>query len=178
MAAKKNTSAAKSNTVKIKLDDTVSLLVNSNVFGELIYRNLKTGDEYRWKNMGDVQSLYVSDIRAMKFSQKRFLEENWLLISGFENPDEEQETLKIQDIYEALQISQYYKPALTKEDLDRIFTWSKEEVRQKLSNLSPTMKETIIIRANELIQEGTLDSISKVHVLEEVLNTELASSQP
>lgn len=166
----------KTSSPKLKLDDAVTLLVTSNVFGELIYQNHKTGDEYRWKDLGDTQSLYVSDIRAMKITQKRFLEDNWIVITGIENPEEELASLEIPALYEALQIAQYYRLPVNQEELDQIFALPNEALRTRLTNLSTTMKETIIIRANELIREGILDSISKVRVLEEVLNTELASS--
>jgi hypothetical protein len=41
--------------------------------------------------------------------------------------------------------------------------------------MTQTIKESLIVHANELIKSGILDSISKVKSLEEVLNCELAS---
>lgn len=160
---------------KLKLNDNVSILVASNIFGELIYVNHKTGDKYTWENMGDVQSLYVSDIRAMKSNQRKFLEENWIVIIGIADTSEEYENVDLAEIYEALQISNYYKEFLCPSNLNDVFNWSVDEIRNKVSKMPTSTKETIAIRANELIKAGIIDSISKVKVLEEVIGCELAS---
>lgn len=160
---------------KLKLDDNVSLLVSSNRFGELIYINHKTGDKYAWENMGDVQSLYVSDIRAMKSNQRKFLEDNWVFINGIADSSEEYENVDVTEIYEALQISNYYKDFLCPTNLNDVFNWSVADIRNKVSKMPVSTRETIAIRANELIRAGIIDSIAKVKVLEEVIGCELAS---
>lgn len=160
---------------KLKLDDNVSLLVSSNIFGELIYINHKTGDKYTWENMGDVQSLYVSDIRAMKSNQRKFLEQNWIVIDGIADTSEEYEGVDVTEIYEALQISNYYKNFLCPSNLNDVFNWSVEDIRNKVPKMPVSTRETIAIRANELIKSGIIDSIAKVKVLEEVIGCELAS---
>jgi hypothetical protein len=162
---------------KIKLDDNVSLLVSSNVFGILTYVNHKTGDIYRWNNMGEVQSLYVSDIRAMKSNQRRFLEENWILIEGIADKDEVYDDVNIEDVYEALQISHYYSETLCPKNLNDIFNWSAADIKLKVPKMTQTVKESLIVRANELIKQGILDSIAKVKALEEVLDCELTSPE-
>jgi len=160
---------------KLRLDDSVSILVSSNVFGLLTYINHKTGDKYQWSKIGEVQSLYVSDIRAMKSNQQRFLEENWILIDGIADLDEEYEDVDIDDVYEALQISHYYKNRLCPKDIGEIFNWSASDIKAKVPKMTQTVKESLIVRANELIKSEVLDSISKVKALEEALNCELAS---
>ncbi|WP_395546716.1 MULTISPECIES: hypothetical protein [unclassified Lacrimispora] len=160
---------------RLKLDDNVSLLVASNRFGELIYINHKTGDKYTWENMGDVQSLYVSDIRAMKSNQRKFLEDNWILINGIADTSDEYVDVDVTEIYEALQISNYYKDFLCPSNLNDVFNWSVDDIRNKVSKMPVSTKETIAIRANELIKAGIIDSIAKVKVLEEVIGCELAS---
>lgn len=169
------TTETKKSKKKLRLDDTVSILVSSNVFGLLTYVNHKTGDKYQWSKIGEVQSLYVSDIRAMKSNQQRFLEENWILIEGIADLDEEFEGVDIDDVYEALQISHYYKNRLCPKDIGEIFNWSASEIRAKVPKMTQTVKESLIVRANELIKAEILDSIAKVKALEEVLGCELAS---
>ena len=47
---------------------------------------------------------------------------------------------------------------------------------KKYIKLMPaTIRETIAVRANDKIKDGSLDSISKVKTLEEILGCELAS---
>ena len=128
---------------KLKLDDSVSILVSSNVLGLLTYVNHKTGDKYQWNKIGEVQSLYVSDIRAMKSNQQRFLEENWILIEGIADLDEEYEGVDIDDVYDALQISHYYKNRLCPKDIGEIFNWSSSDIKAKVPKMTQTVKESI-----------------------------------
>jgi hypothetical protein len=173
--AKPTTESQVSARKKLKLDDNVSLLVSSNIFGELIYINHKTGDKYTWENMGDVQSLYVSDIRAMKSNQRKFLEQNWIVIDGIADTSDDYEGVDVTEIYEALQISNYYKNFLCPSNLNDVFNWSVDDIRNKVPKMPVSTRETIAIRANELIKAGIIDSIAKVKVLEEVIGCELAS---
>lgn len=160
---------------KLKLDDSVGILVASNVFGLLTYVNHKTGDKYQWEKMGDIQTLYVSDIRAMKSNQQKFLEDNWILIEGMADIDETYEDVETDDIYEALQISHYYNNRLCPNNLGDIFNWSVSEIKAKVPKMNTGIKESLVVRANELIKSGVLDSISKLKAFEEVLGCELAA---
>ncbi|MDF2884226.1 MAG: hypothetical protein K0R54_4793 [Clostridiaceae bacterium] len=160
---------------KIRLDDSVGISVASNVFGLLTYINHKTGDKYQWDKIGDVQTLYVSDIRAMKSNQQKFLEENWILIEGIADLDEAYEDVELDDIYEALQISHYYNNRLCPKNIGDIFNWSVADIKAKVPKMNTTVKESLAIRANELIKSGVLDSISKLKAFEEVLGCELTA---
>lgn len=161
---------------KLKLDDNVLISVKSNVFGKLIYINHKTGDKTIWENFGEVQPLSVGDLRAMKGAQLSFFKENWISIDGIEEADDSYENVEPEEIYEALQISQYYSEMLCPKDINIVFNWSASDIKNKLPRMTKSVKESIMIRANELIKEGILDSISKVKAIEEVLGCELASS--
>ena len=61
------------------------------------------------------------------------------------------------------------------DDIGEIFNWSPDKIREILPKLTSSMKTSVIIRANELIENGTLDSISRVKAIEESLNCVLAS---
>ena len=160
---------------KIKFSDDTLISVKSNVFGTLIYINHKTGDEVRWDNFGETQTLSVGDLRAMKAKQLAFYKENWIVFEGIEDSSEEYEDIDVQDIYDVLQVSQYYKNYLCPNDLNEVFNWTTIEMRNKIPRMTKSVREAIAIRANELITEGILDSMSKVKTLEEILNCQLAS---
>lgn len=160
---------------KIKFSDDTVISVESNVVGALIYINHKTGDEVRWDNFGETQTLSVGDLRAMKAKQLAFYKENWIVFEGIEDSSEEYEDIDVQDIYDVLQVSQYYKDYLCPNDLNEVFNWTTTEMRNKIPRMTKSVREAIAIRANELITEGILDSMSKVKTLEEILNCQLAS---
>lgn len=162
---------------KLKLDDDVVISVKSNVFGELIYINHKTGDETKWEKMGQTQPLTVGDLRAMKAKQLTFFKENWITIDGIEDADANFENVEVDEIYDALQISQYYKDYICPDNLNVVFNWGVDEIKNKLPRMTKSVKESIAVRANELIKDGILDSISKLKALEEVLGCSLASPE-
>lgn len=162
---------------RLKLDDEVLISVKSNVFGGLTYINHKSGDETKWENFGETQPLSVGDLRAMKAKQLSFFKENWITIDGIEEADDEFDDIEDSEIYEALQVSQYYSEYLCPKNINHIFNWTTEDMRNKIPRMTKSVKESVLIRANELIKEGILDSISKVKALEEVLGCELASSE-
>ena len=160
---------------KLVLKDDDELLVKSNVFGGLLYINHKTGDETNWADQGDVQPMSARDLKDMKAKQLSFYTENW--ISIIDSDDVDFNVYTINDIYDALQVGRYYKDTVIPNDLDEIFTWSIDEMKTKIKLMPVTIRETIIIRANDKIKDGTLDSISKVKAIEEVLGCELASPE-
>lgn len=162
---------------RLKLDDDVLLSVKSNVFGRLIYINHKNGDEIQWEEYGEVQPLSVGDLRAMKAKQPDFFKENWITIIGIESADDDYDNVDISEIYDSLMISQYYQKSECPNDLNDIFNWSTDKIRETLPKMTSSVKTSIIIRANELIENGSLDSIAKVKAIEESLNCTLTSPE-
>ncbi len=170
-----NTEKVTKTKERLVLKDTDEVVVKSNVFGELIYINDRTGDQIVWENYGDEQVLSAKDIRDMKAKQQSFFKEGWISIIDSNCVNFDEYTLK--DVYDALQIGRYYADDLVSFDLDTVFTLSEDALRKKVTNMSNTVKRTVIIRANDKIKDGSLDSIKKVKMLEEVLGCELTSPE-
>lgn len=163
------------NKQNIKIGDDVILSVKSNVAGELIYINHKTGDETHWTEYGDVQTLKAGDIRAMKAKQPKFLTDNWIAVEGIEDADDNYDDVDVFAILEALGILQYYRDNFYPQNINEVFNWKEEEMRNKIPSMPKTIKDTLIISANELISNGILDSMRKIKTLEEILGCELMS---
>lgn len=158
---------------RLLLNDNDEVVVRSNVFGELIYINDRTGSETFWDNCGEEQVLSAKDIKDMKAKQQTFFKEDWVTIVDAPSVDFEEYTMK--DVYESLQIGKYYKDNDPFGDIDSIFSMNESKMKQFVSEMTETAKRSLIICANDKIKNGTLDSISKVKLLEEVLGCELAS---
>ena len=93
--------AVKSKT--IKLDDTLRVVVQSNVHGGLIFINRRTGDKTEWDNFGDKQTLTMGDLRSMKGSQRAFFENNWIFVDSID--EEGYEDVTPEDVYKALELN-------------------------------------------------------------------------
>ncbi len=97
------------------------------------------------------------------------------IIKGDTSGDFDEYTMK--EVYDALQIGRYYNDSLVSFNMDDIFTMSEDALRKKVSTMSESVKRSAIIRANDKIKDGSLDSIKKVKLLEEVLGCELTSPE-
>lgn len=149
-----------------------NVLVRSNCFGQLIYVSTKTRQQIEWDNTTTPQYMSLDELLVMRNSQKKFFESAWVAIDGFVDK-EYADLFSVEDILDYLQVKQYYKNALCPENIDNLFTMSPEEIEKRIVNSSSNSKDMIIIRANEFIQSGKLDSLKVITALEKALNCEL-----
>lgn len=154
-----------------KLDDSVLITVKSNVFGELLYINSRTGDKFTWSGCGDVQDLSVGDIRAMKGTQRAFFENQWIILTGIDEPG--YEDISAEEIYKILMLSQYYKNIVDPDNYTAIFSWDLPKMKEAVNSMSAASKMNLVVAANTCIVNGTLDSLKKIKALEECLGCEL-----
>lgn len=155
----------------VKLDDSVLISVKSNTFGGLIYVNPRTGDKTEWNGCGDVQTLTMGDLRAMKGTQRAFFENQWIYIVGVDEGGYEEVTSE--DIYKSLMVTQYYKNILDPDNYAEMFSWEPTRIKEAVSMMSDGAKMNLVVAANTSIEDGTLDSLRKIQILEECLGCEL-----
>lgn len=164
-AAKKTAVPAK------KLDDSVLVYVQSNTYGGLTYVDKHNGDMTEWSNVGDVQTMTMGSLRSMKSTQRAFFENQWIFVLGIAESGYEDVTPD--DIYKALMVTQYYSGVLGFGDINSMLSWDADKIRSVVSKMSSGAKTNIVVAANTAIKDGSLDSLRKIHVLEEVLECEL-----
>lgn len=152
---------------KVKLDDSFQVKVRSNVMGELIYINSRTGDETRWSKCGEIQILSLADLRAMKATQISFFKNQWIIIIGY--ADEFETKASCADIYNMLGIAQYYKEFVDPADYKSIIGWTKDQIKEKVSMLNDGAKQNMKVAINEFIERGILDSLQKINAFGEAL---------
>ena len=155
----------------VKLDDSVLISVKSNTFGGLLFVNPRTGDKTEWSGCGDVQTLTMGDLRAMKGTQRAFFESQWIFIVGVDESGYDDVTAE--DIYKNLMVTQYYKNILDPDNYIEIFSWEPQRIKEAISMMSDGAKMNLVVAANTCIEDGTLDSLRKIQVLEECLGCEL-----
>lgn len=158
-------------TEPVKLDDTLRVIVQSNVHGGLIFINQRTGDKTEWDHFGEKQTLTMGDLRSMKGSQRAFFENNWIFVDGIDEAGYEDVTPE--DVYKALMVTQYYKDTLTPDNFGAFFRMDAREIKEKIRHMSSAAKTNLIVAANDGIRSGTLDSLRAIHAIEEALGCEL-----
>lgn len=131
------------------------------VMGNLIYKsNLNPGYIVEWTEFGEVQEIEYRELVAMRGTQRKFFENNWILIEDA-------------DVLHKLGVERYYKNALTTENFDSVFRMSPDNIRAKVPGLSSGTKEAIRIKAIKMIKDGTFDSRSAIKALGDALGCDL-----
>lgn len=129
--------------------------------GVLIYKSqLNPGYTVEWDCFGDVQELEYRELVSMRGNQRRFFEENWILI---DDPA----------VIKKLGVERYYKNSLTTDNFDAVFTMPAEKIKKIVPTLPGGTKDAIASEAKKKIETGELDSRSAIKALEESLSVEL-----
>lgn len=158
--------------VNIKnIPGNTSLWVRSNCYGELQYISVN-GLKLKWESFGMRRKMTFEELNTMRNNAPRFYEKNWIIIEGFEDESYD-ELYSVQEVLEFLQVSEYYKAYLCPKNIDDVFKLKPEDILKKVPNMSSGVKSSILIRANELIENGTIDSLSIINALEKSLQCEL-----
>ena len=144
---------------KIDLDQLVSC--RNVTMGNLIYVSRKTGLQTLWMNYGDEEYLDVGELLTMKASQPKFLSEPWLIIDD-------------EDVVEYLGLKHLYAKLTEVENIDKFFEKSHEEIKSIIGKLPNGTKGSIITRARQLVEEGSLYDNRKIKVLEDSLKIDLS----
>ena len=156
---------------RVNISDSSLINIKSNTFGELFVIDPITREEISFPECGSVQTVTMGFLRHLKTGAVKFFSNQMFIIIGF--ADENADKYSVEDIYNALYISQYYKDYLDPSDYDVICSWSPEEIRRKVPLLSAGAKQKLVVAVNTYIEKGLLDSLKAIKTFEEVLGCEL-----
>lgn len=146
---------------KVKITSNTPVICKNGTRGNLIYKSSRNlGYEVEWSEFGEEQEIEFGELLAMRGSQRRFFEENWIII-------EDPEVLK------KLGVEKYYKNIPPVDDFDSLFKKPADELKKIVSEMSDGMKDSIRIRAKELIKEGVIDSRSVINAIQEAVGFDL-----
>lgn len=161
------TTAAKT-TVEQPIVSTAAEITNdtmiecrSGTAGNLIYKStLNPGYTVEWEDFGDVQEIEYRELVSMRANQRRFFEDNWILI---DDPV----------VVKKLGVGRYYQNSLTTDDFEDVFTMTADEIKEVVPALPGGTKDAIASEAKKKIESGELDSRSAIKALEDSLDVEL-----
>lgn len=130
----------------------------------ILYYQSPAGAKYQWEGYGDIKEMPFEEVRSMLVSRSKFLFEPWLLIDDddlMETPQFKKALGNIKAAYDDM------------EDMQEFFSRNTEEIREKLASAPKGLQQYIAFNANRYINDGTLDRVSVVRVVDEVLGTNL-----
>ena len=149
---------------KRKYEPDGEILTTSCTAGELIMIGRKTGRYYSWANYGDKTTVEYQDLKAEQYvSGSRYIYDPLFLI-------EDEEFLALP---ENKKIAEVYEHALSAEDIEKLFSLDSITFERTLKNLPKGIKNSFKSIAAQKVQEGSLDSLQKIHAIDEILGTDL-----
>lgn len=138
--------------------------VRSAVYGTLIYVDSLTHREWTWNQYGMTRHLTIETLENARNSQEAFFVNGWWEIDpSYEHKDE---------LLEYLDAAHLYSKDVNIDNFDALLRKSAAEITAVISKLSVPQKVQLTRRAQELIKEGRLDSMSAIRALEKTLGTE------
>lgn len=143
---------------KYALDDVI--LCRSVCYGELLYPAKKSGILYRFGGYGDTTEIEFQDLQILRSTKSQYIYAPLFLIEDEELLEQWPDVKQVND-----KIAQI--------DGEKIFELPTQHFRKALSELPVGYRTTIRNMANAKIMDGTLDSLVKIKIIDEILGTDL-----
>jgi hypothetical protein len=137
--------------------------VQSCFYGTLVYVSSKTGYRITWGEFGTSQYMPVEELMAMRNSQPAFFTNQWVRIIGD----------NAADVMNFLQLDRFYSQTAKVDDFNDIFTYTPKKIEEVVSTFTDSMKESFARYTRSLVQNGEVDSIKKIDVIERVTGFEI-----
>ena len=140
------------------------ILTTSCTAGELIMIGRKTGRYYTWANYGDQTPVEYQDIKAEQYvSGSQYIYSPLFIIE-----DEE-----FVNLPENKKIAEVYANALSVEEIDNLFNLDSISFERTVKKLPKGIQNSLKAIAAQRVQNGSLDSLTKIKALDEILGTDL-----
>lgn len=148
--------------VKKKYEATDGIPCRSITPGGLYMEGIKSHILYEWADNGDITEVEYQDIIAAIRSNVSYIHKPYFIIED-------------EDIVSQFpQVSKIYDSMYSIKDLkDVLISLSPREMKSVIMTLPDGAKESIKHIASQMISNGSLDSVQKIKILDEIFNTEL-----
>jgi len=152
---------AETKTIRPQIDRYRHVPVMNVTNGTLVYVS-RNGAEWVWEGYGAVEDIEYHELQTMKSSQRRFIDEPFIIILD----EEVVSAMGLERQYEKLDREQL-------QSLDVIFKLRQEEFEKTLKSLPKGIQHSVITRANYLYGIGKLESLAKIRFINEEFGTDI-----
>lgn len=157
---RKTTTSAETASVK-KFKDTDMIRCVSCTAGKLVMVGMKTKDPYIWVSEGDTVDVPYIDIIAAIRSRSNYVYRPRFVI---DDPD---------FIAQHKDLDTLYSRLYSKSDLMSVFDMPAARMKKAITQLPDGVKETVKSLAITAIENGSMDSISKIKAIDEIFGTQM-----
>ena len=154
------------------LKDSEAVIVN-NIGAFVFYQDDTLGVEIELPEYGDQDIVEVEVLRRMAMKSKGFFENYWILVVDFICDDDR---IELEDVYEYLGISKYYKGLETLPNgdfFDELLLESNyKDFKKYIEKMNAKLMTQLCNRAMSLYQQGEFINSIKMQAIEEKIDRE------
>lgn len=144
-----------------KFKETEPIACMSVTVGGLYMEGAKSGDLYSWLDIGDVVDVEYRDVMAELRKRSRFIFRPFFVVQDEDFLSEHPE------------LSEFYGSLYTPEDIEAILRMPASKMKATIETLPEGVKEAVKGLAMTMIDDGRLDSVSAIKVIDEIFGTEM-----
>lgn len=152
--------STKTYKVRKQLDPNMIVSVKNGFPGPLVYISSRTGERFRWEELGDEQDMELQELKNARNSSKAFFANNWFML---DDPE----------VIEYLGVAEYYKRAFNLGNEAILQAMSPSEIKAAVAAMPNGRQLALKYRVKQMIEDGTLDSIKSITAFEDALGVEL-----
>lgn len=145
-----------------QVDMNMYIPVINGSHGKLVYISRHTNEKFVWDEFGAEQDMQLLELKSAKSSAKDFFINNWFMFK----PEDAW-------VINYLGLDQYYKNAIGIDGFDNLFASSPAAIKSRIAKLSAGQKDSVAVRARQLMADGEIDSNKVIKALEESLGINL-----
>lgn len=143
-----------------KIPPDALITVRNATAGKLIYVSRRmAGVVIVWNDFGDENQIEMSELYAMRNTDRRFFSERWIELPP--------------DVLRELHVEEYYKDALSIDEINGLFNSDENTISRAVSRMNQSQKAALGIKALNMIEEGTLVNIKIITAIEKALGVQL-----
>lgn len=145
---------------KEKIPMDALIMVKNVTGGKLVYESKRIkGYSVIWDSFGDEVPMEMSELYAMKSTDRRFFTENWIEVNI--------------NVLRDLQMDLYYEDAISIDEINSMFKLDTDTLVSKISKAKKNVRNAIGLKAIEMIKDRKLTDINVITALEKALGCEL-----
>ena len=144
-----------------KYAPTDMITCRSITFGELLLTGTKTRLLYSWANYGDTTEVEFQDLQALKSTRSSYLYKPRFIIEDEDLVEQWQKDFG--DLYKNIE----------EMDVEALFKLPVNQFKSKLKKAPKGVQQAVKNIAGEKILNGSLDSVTKIKAIDEILGTDL-----
>lgn len=157
---------ATSRTKEVTIANEEEIAVRSITFGGLTWISPRTNAHYRWNEIGAVEYIPFGELITMNNTKRQFLFNPLVIIQD-------------ERVVKYFRLQSTYEKVAQINSLEKIFnTGNRNEVEKVLRTiLDVNMRDVAISRIRAMRQNGTLNNIDVIHIIEKILCFDLSNEE-